>query len=302
MVLLFCSCSEEELVVSTADGGLACKARVELFFSSFFRFFAFLLPDLNSESLNLQTWNCTNGDDDCCCIETLKTTKRETERTNQIDYCEEVQIFLQKAAELIQFAVLEMKKKKKNKKKQIWTSVSEKLRRFCSGRTRILGDFSESAPAFFAARLRCRRRLLLAAFLGRARRHSQRRCAVRSLDDRSYTSNENAVSRRPSALRSVNRIPVLDWNTGCTRISTRVSIWAWGYPTSGGMVCSSYYGWDHIAMLCENWILWLITRLDLNRNNILGTLIYFHIQLFMNINVMVWISTWFWCKVWIVNL
>lgn len=25
-----------------------------------------------------------------CCIETLKTTKRETERTNQIDYCEEV--------------------------------------------------------------------------------------------------------------------------------------------------------------------------------------------------------------------
>jgi hypothetical protein len=54
-----------------------------------------------------------------------------------------------------------------------------------------------------------------------------------------------------------------------------------------GMVCSSYYGWDHIAMLCENWILWLITRLDLNRNNILGTLIYFHIQLFMSINVMV---------------
>jgi hypothetical protein len=48
----------------------------------------------------------------------LKTTKRETERTNQIDCCEEVQIFLQKAAELIQFAVLEMKKKKK-KKKQI---------------------------------------------------------------------------------------------------------------------------------------------------------------------------------------
>lgn len=93
MVLLFCSCSEEELVVSTADGGLACKARVELFSSFFFRFFAFLLSDLNSESLNLQTWNCTNGDDDWCCIETLKTTKRETERTNQIDCYEEVQKF-----------------------------------------------------------------------------------------------------------------------------------------------------------------------------------------------------------------
>lgn len=165
---------------------------------------------------------------------------------------------LQKAAELIQFAVLEMKKKKK--KKQIWTSVSEKLRRFCSGRTRILGDFSESAPAFFAARLRCRRRLLLAAFLGRARRHSQRRCAVRSVDDRSYTSNENAVSRRPSALRSVNRIPVLDWNIGCTRISARVSIWVWGYPTTGVWFAHHTMVWDHIAMLCENWILWLITR------------------------------------------
>jgi hypothetical protein len=128
---------------------------------------------------------------------------------------------LQKAAELIQFAVLEMKKKKK---KQIRTSVSEKLRRFCSGETRILDDFSESGLAFFAPRLRRRRRLLLAAFLGGARRHSQRRRAVRSLDDRSYTSNENAVSRRPSAVRSVNTKPVLDWNIGCTWISTRVLI------------------------------------------------------------------------------
>jgi hypothetical protein len=33
---------------------------------------------------------------------------------------------------------------------------------------------------------------------------AKRRYAVRSLDDRSYTSNENAVSRRPSDVRSVN--------------------------------------------------------------------------------------------------
>jgi hypothetical protein len=37
-------------------------------------------------------------------------------------------------------------------------------------------------------------------------------------------------------------------------------------PTSRVWFCSSYYGWDHMAiMLCENWILWLIP--DLNRNN-----------------------------------
>jgi hypothetical protein len=96
--------------------------------------------------------------------------------------------------------------------------------------------------------LRRRRRLLLAAFLGGARRHSQRRCAVRSLDDRSYSSNKNAVSRRPSAVRSVNTSLGLEYrldsdiNPGINmnmRISNHL-----------GMVCSSYYGWDHIAMLC----------------------------------------------------
>jgi hypothetical protein len=179
---------------------------------------------------------------------------------------------------------------KKKKKKQIWTSVSEKLQRFCFGRTRILGDFSESDPAFFAARMRRRRRLLLlAAFLGGARRQSQRRCAVRSLDDRSYTSNENAVSRRPSALRSVNTSLGLehrlhsDINPGIN-MNMRIS-------NQPDMVWSSYCGWDHIAMLCENWILWLVP--NLNYNNILRTLIYFHTQLFMSINVMVWISTFF---------
>lgn len=44
VVLLFCSCSEEELVASTADGGLACKTREELLFL-FFRCFAFLLSE-----------------------------------------------------------------------------------------------------------------------------------------------------------------------------------------------------------------------------------------------------------------
>jgi hypothetical protein len=52
---------------------------------------------------------------------------------------------------------------------------------------------------------------------------------------------------------------------------------------------SSYCGWDHIAMVCENWIFQFI--LDPTGNNILGTLIYIHTQLFMNINAMVWIST-----------
>jgi hypothetical protein len=66
-----------------------------------------------------------------------------------------------------------------------------------------------------------------------------------------------------------------------------------------GMVCSSYCGWDHIAMVCENWILQLI--LDLTDNNILGTLIYTHTQLFISIDVMVWISTYLTCKVWVVN-
>jgi hypothetical protein len=133
------------------------------------------------------------------------------------------------------------------------------------------------------------RLLLLAAFLGGARRHCQRRCAVRSLDDRSYTSNENAVSRRPSAVRSVNTSLGLehrvhsDINPGMN-MSMRIS-------NQSGMVCSSYSDWDHIAMLYENWILWFIP--NLNHNNILGTLIYFHTQLFMSINVMVWISTFF---------
>jgi hypothetical protein len=66
-----------------------------------------------------------------------------------------------------------------------------------------------------------------------------------------------------------------------------------------GMVCPSYYGWDHIPMACENWIPWLIS--DPTGNNILGTLIYIHTQLFMNIDAMAWVSTFLRCKVWVVN-
>jgi hypothetical protein len=65
------------------------------------------------------------------------------------------------------------------------------------------------------------------------------------------------------------------------------------------MVCSLYCGWDHIAMVCENWMFWLI--LDLIGNNILSTLIYIHTQLFTSINAMVWVSTFLGCKVWVVN-
>ncbi len=92
MVLLFCSCSEEELVASTADGGLACKTREELLFL-FFRCFAFLLSDLNSESqltnvkLHKRRWRLF------VVSKPWRRQKRETERTNQIDYCEEVQKF-----------------------------------------------------------------------------------------------------------------------------------------------------------------------------------------------------------------
>jgi hypothetical protein len=66
-----------------------------------------------------------------------------------------------------------------------------------------------------------------------------------------------------------------------------------------GMVCSSYYGWDHIAMVCENWIFWLISNSI--GNNILGTLIYIHTQLFMSIDAMIWISIFLGCKMWILN-
>jgi len=65
------------------------------------------------------------------------------------------------------------------------------------------------------------------------------------------------------------------------------------------MVYSTYYGWDHMIMVCENWIPQL--RLDPTGNNILGTLIYIRTQLFMNIDVMVWISTFLGCRVWVVN-
>jgi hypothetical protein len=44
---------------------------------------------------------------------------------------------------------------------------------------------------------------------------------------------------------------------------------------------------------------WLISNLI--GNNILSTLIYIHTQLFMNINAMVWVSTFLGCKVWVVN-
>ncbi len=66
-----------------------------------------------------------------------------------------------------------------------------------------------------------------------------------------------------------------------------------------GMVYLSYCSWDHIAMVCENWISQLIS--DLTHNNILATLIYIHTQLFMSIDVMVWVSTYLGCKVWVVN-
>ncbi len=86
MVLLFCSCSEEELVVSTADGGLACKTRVE-------RFLLFCC----------QIWIAKVSTYKREIAETAMTTvvlskpwrqpKKETDRTNQIDCCEEVQKF-----------------------------------------------------------------------------------------------------------------------------------------------------------------------------------------------------------------
>jgi len=65
------------------------------------------------------------------------------------------------------------------------------------------------------------------------------------------------------------------------------------------MVCASYCGWGHIAMVCEDWILQLIP--DATCNNILSTLIYIHTQLFMNIDAMVWVSNFLGCKVWVVN-
>ncbi len=85
---------------------------------------------------------------------------------------------------------------------------------------------------------------------------------------------------------------------GCTQISTWVSIWV-KILDPLGVVCSLYCGWDHIAMVCENWIFWLI--LDPIGNNILSTFIYIHTQLFMSINAMVWVSTFLGCKVWVVN-
>jgi hypothetical protein len=66
-----------------------------------------------------------------------------------------------------------------------------------------------------------------------------------------------------------------------------------------GMVCSSYCNWNHIVMVCENWTPQLI--IYTTGNNILGTLIYIHKQLFMSIDAMVWISTFIGCKVWVVN-
>ncbi len=66
-----------------------------------------------------------------------------------------------------------------------------------------------------------------------------------------------------------------------------------------GMVCSSYCIWDHFAMVCENRIPQLI--LDSTSNNILGTLIYIHAQLFINTDAMVWVLTFLGCKVWVVN-
>jgi hypothetical protein len=65
------------------------------------------------------------------------------------------------------------------------------------------------------------------------------------------------------------------------------------------MVCSLYCNWDHIVMVCENWIFQLI--LDPIGNNILGTLIYIHTHLFMSIDTMVYVSIFFKCKEWVVN-
>jgi hypothetical protein len=87
--------------------------------------------------------------------------------------------------------------------------------------------------------------------------------------------------------------PMLDWYIGCTQISTWVLIWVWKYLTS--------WVWFalHIAIVCENWIPWLI--LNSTGKNILGALIYIHTQLFMSINAMVGVSTFLRCKVWVVN-
>jgi len=48
-------------------------------------------------------------------------------------------------------------------------------------------------------------------------------------------------------------------------------------------------------MVCEDWIPRLIPYATCN--NILNTLIYIHTQLFMNIDAMVWVSTFLGCKV-----
>ncbi len=76
-------------------------------------------------------------------------------------------------------------------------------------------------------------------------------------------------------------------------------IWVWKYLTNWVWFAHHSTGWDHIAMVCENWIFWLISYSI--GNNILGTLIYIHTQLFMSINAMVWISIFLRCKAWVVN-
>jgi len=107
------------------------------------------------------------------------------------------------------------------------------------------------------------------------------------------------TKKKRTQSRARRTILVLEWKIGCTQISTRVSTWVWKYSTNRVMVYSSYFSWDHIAMVCENWISQLIS--DLTHNNILATLIYIHTQLFMSIDVMVWVSTYLGCKVWVVN-